>query len=149
MVIADDDLYKRSLTWHLQKGDGQYFNIRWLKRRVMRFLIGVNGTSPHIDNTDRISVSFGANYDVTIRIVMRTTYVMSGAFPNGFGCNGMMPGTPFFQGAKQLVGPVTPNSIVTTFEPYAPLAYAERLEQAVEAGILELPFQFRFNVYVG
>ena len=101
LVIADDDFYKRTLTWHFQKGDGKYFNIRWLKRRVKRFLIGVNGTSPHIDNTDRISVLFGPNWGVTIRIMMRTTFVMSGAFPNGFGCNGLMPGTPFFQGRSR------------------------------------------------
>ena len=149
VTLADDDFYKRGLTWHLQKGDGKYFNVRWLKRRVMRFLTGTDGTSPHIDNTWRISISFGANWGVTIRIVMRKTFVMSGAFPNGFGCNGMAPGTPFFQGPRAQWGRVTPNSIVTTFETYPTVPYADRLEQAVAAGILELPFQFRWRLYIG
>ena len=41
IVVADDDTYRRCLTWHYQKGDGKYFNIRWLKRRVMRFERGL------------------------------------------------------------------------------------------------------------
>ena len=149
VLIVDDDFYKRTLTWHFQKGDGKYFNIRWLKRRVMRFLIGVNGTCPHIDNTDRISILFGPNWGATIRIKMRQMTMIGGAFPNGFGCNGLIPGAPFFSGPEQIVGPVVPNSIVSTFEPYAPLPYAGRFEQAVAAGILELPFQWRWNVYIG
>ena len=39
-----DDIFKRIMTWHLYLGDGKQFTTRWLKRRVMRFLIGVNGT---------------------------------------------------------------------------------------------------------
>jgi hypothetical protein len=148
-LTADDDFFKRTLTWHFQKGDGKYFNIRWLKRRVMRFLIGAQGTCPHIDNTDRISIKFGPNWGCTIHIVTKEVRVESGAFPNGFGPNGLMPGAPFFSGAPVLVGSVTPNALVSDFDQLPPVDYADRLEQAVIAGILELPFQFRFNVFVG
>ena len=142
VMTADDDFYKRTLTWHFQKGDGKYFNTRWLKRRVMRFLVGVNGTSPHIDNTDRISIKFGPNWGVTIHIIMKDVTVESGAFPNGFGPNGLMPGAPFFSGSpRQLVGPVTPNALVSDFVAIPSLIdYVDRLEQAVIAGILETAF---------
>ena len=42
--IADDDIYRRVLTWWLWRGDGPYMNVTWLKRRVMRFLSGANGS---------------------------------------------------------------------------------------------------------
>lgn len=38
-----DDVFQRILTWDFFKGDGNRFCIRWLKRRVMRFLVGTNG----------------------------------------------------------------------------------------------------------
>jgi hypothetical protein len=63
-----DDIYKRLLTWHFYKGDGKYFNIRWLKRRIMRFLIGANGTAPNIDQTYQVNVTFAAGNVVNITI---------------------------------------------------------------------------------
>lgn len=42
----DDDSYQRILTWNFYKGDGKRFCMRWLKRRVMRFLIGTHGLDP-------------------------------------------------------------------------------------------------------
>ena len=144
--VANDDLYKRCATWHLQKGDGRYFNVRWLKRRVWRFLIGVNGASPHIDSTDRISVEFGDDYAVTIRIIMGQRVVTGGAMPNRFGPNGVIDNKR--RGPSGLK-PVPLNSIFWVFETFPPLQYASQLQEAVEAGVLELPFQFRFNVVVG
>jgi hypothetical protein len=49
---TNDDVYQRILTWHLFKGDGNQFNVRWLKRRIMRFLVGSNGIDPEpwLDN---------------------------------------------------------------------------------------------------
>ncbi len=61
-----DDIYKRILTWHLYAGDGKVFNIRWLKRRIMRFLYGVNGTDCIIDQTYQVSVSFSSGHTVNI-----------------------------------------------------------------------------------
>lgn len=60
-----DDVFKRILTWSLFKADGKNFNMRWIKRRVMRFLVGVNGIDPvpgtpgfvvGTENTQAISV---------------------------------------------------------------------------------------------
>jgi hypothetical protein len=42
----NDDVAKRILTWDFYKGDGKHFSVRWLKRRVMRFLAGTDGLDP-------------------------------------------------------------------------------------------------------
>lgn len=47
-----DDMLQRILTWHFYKGDGKRFCIRWLKRRIMRFLLGTNGIDPQPTNPD-------------------------------------------------------------------------------------------------
>jgi hypothetical protein len=71
-----DDIFKRIITWNFYKGDGKIFNIRWLKRRIARFLAGVNGTD-YTGETYQISVSFtGANI-VNVKITsgsLETTY---------------------------------------------------------------------------
>lgn len=66
---ATDDIFKRVITWRYYKGDGQVFSVRWLKRRIMRFLTGVNGTDPGIDQTYDVSVAFGAGNTCTITIL--------------------------------------------------------------------------------
>jgi hypothetical protein len=40
---VDDDIYKRVLTWWFYRGDGKNMSVDWIKRRVTRFLYGVNG----------------------------------------------------------------------------------------------------------
>lgn len=75
-VAVSDDMLKRLLTWHFYKGDGKVFNVRWLKRRIMRFLIGTNGTAPDIDQTNQISVTFGSGNAVTITM---PTYPLANA----------------------------------------------------------------------
>jgi hypothetical protein len=67
-ILSSDDAYKRILTWMNYRGDGWYSNPEWLKRRVKRFIVGVNGAAPFIDNTDEISVQFGPSNSVTITI---------------------------------------------------------------------------------
>ena len=52
-----DDIYLRCIMWHVWKGDGFQFTIEWLKRRVCRFLYGINFNPSDIY---RISVSFGS-----------------------------------------------------------------------------------------
>jgi hypothetical protein len=65
---TNDDVYRRCLTWHFWKGDGKYFAVRWLKRRVMRFLTGVDGTGGMTDETYQIGVTFGVYPQATIII---------------------------------------------------------------------------------
>lgn len=59
-VIANDDIYKRVLTWNLYRGDGQVFTIGWLKNRISRFINGANGADfPVLNDPPSISVSNG------------------------------------------------------------------------------------------
>lgn len=75
-LITTDDVFKRILTWNLYRGDGKIFNATWLKRRVLRFLNGLNGTDPGIDQTYLVSVTY-SGYAITIDL---TNYVT--AFPS-------------------------------------------------------------------
>jgi len=128
---VNDDFFKRLLTWHLYKGDGKYFTIRWLKRRVMRFLIGTNGISPDIDQTYQISVTFEAGNIATIRFIDSLTAIVSGALFNLEEFN-----TTQFNALH----------IVTTM--LTPLPNRQIFHDAVLSGSLELPFQYTWNVIV-
>jgi hypothetical protein len=66
VTVTTDDIFKRIMTWRLYRGDGKTFNVKWLKRRIMRFLNGPNGTDPIIDNTYAVSVSFAAHRTLNI-----------------------------------------------------------------------------------
>lgn len=52
-----DDYFKRILTWNFYKGDGFQFSVEWLKRRIARFIHGVDGTDPQLENTYDVSVT--------------------------------------------------------------------------------------------
>ena len=77
--FASDDLYKRTLTWNLYKGDGKNFSMSWLKKRIGRFLLGSNGTdvSP-LNGAPSIIVSNGvftvSFYSSTIFSNMQALY---------------------------------------------------------------------------
>ena len=47
-IAASDDIYKRTLTWNLYRGDGQVFNMQWLKNHVARFIAGTNGSDVEV-----------------------------------------------------------------------------------------------------
>jgi hypothetical protein len=94
--VTSDDYYKRILTWLFYKGDGKVFNVRWLKRRVERFLYGLNGIDPGVVTT----------YDVSVVFTGRTAVTIS----------------------------VPPSDAATI------------LQAAVQAGVLELPFQITWTV---
>jgi hypothetical protein len=66
--IVDDDIFKRILTWNFYKGDGFQYTTSWLKRRVKRFLLGIDGVDFPIDQTYNISVVYSSNNTITITI---------------------------------------------------------------------------------
>ena len=55
-TATTDDSYRRCITWAFYKGDGKTFSPTWLKRRINRFLNGVNGTDVPNDTTFGVSV---------------------------------------------------------------------------------------------
>lgn len=91
-----DDIYKRCLTWHFYKGDGKTCTIPWLKRRLMRFLLGTNGTAPNIDSTTPISLTFGSG-EIFVTITRTATSTFSDAIADALQ-SGILSGaleTPF------------------------------------------------------
>lgn len=75
--LTSDDIYKRILTWHFYKSDGRQFNIAWLKRRLKRFLKGVNGTDlvPG-DDTYNVSIDITGPDAATITLPNNPTAVI-------------------------------------------------------------------------
>ena len=134
ITVTNDDFFKRILTWHFFKGDGKTFNVQWLKRRVMRFLIGVNGSAPHIDYTPQISVTFGPGNEATIAIIEATFKVTSSSAFGGllFGSNK----SALFghQALTVMPLPFVPNAVI--------------FQEAVNTGALELPFQYFWNTEI-
>lgn len=55
--IANDDIYKRVLTWILYQGDGHQISIPWMKKRVARFIYGANGSDVSIDQIQFVSIN--------------------------------------------------------------------------------------------
>jgi len=66
--IVNDDIFKRIMTWNFYKGDGFQYTTEWLKRRIKRFLFGLNGVDFPIDNTYEISVTYTAPNTINIHI---------------------------------------------------------------------------------
>lgn len=133
VTVTTDDIFKRIITWNFYKGDGNVFNVRWLKRRIMRFLIGIDGTAPNVDQTYIISVTFGSGI-IAVRITVGTRRVTGGMMFNRFGFN-----RPFFPY----------NSLQTSFTPGpTQLPNEEVLKEALESGALQVPFQYQVIVEV-
>jgi hypothetical protein len=66
ITVTTDDIFKRIMTWRLYRGDGKTFNLEWLKRRIMRFLLGDNGTDPGITNTYQVSAFYASRFQIDI-----------------------------------------------------------------------------------
>jgi len=130
VTVTTDDIFKRIVTWRFYKGDGNTFNIRWLKRRIVRFLIGADGAAPNVDSTYNISVTYGPGI-ISIRIAPDTRTILGGALFNRTGFN-VMPTAAY-------------NDLVTkaNFVPN-PYQYAPQLQEAMNSGVLLLPFQYKF-----
>lgn len=127
-----DDLYRRCLTWHFFKGDGRVFNVTYLKKRIMRWLTGVDGTNPGIDQTYRISVSFGLCCQVNITLVRYRSRLVRNSRYNTFRYNT----TRYNDSAVEV------TIIADPFE------FGRQLKEAIEQGVLELPFQYSYIIKI-
>lgn len=65
---ANDDFYKRVITWMIYLGDGRYFNLMTLRKRIARFLYGVNGTDISLSQTQNVSINFSSPVELAITI---------------------------------------------------------------------------------
>lgn len=55
-ISVNDDFFRRILTWNLYRGDGEFVSPVWLKRRINRFLYGVDGQDIINNTTFYISI---------------------------------------------------------------------------------------------
>jgi hypothetical protein len=124
-VLADDDVYKRVITWHHWKGDGDVFSVRTLKRRIMRFL-----TNTRVDQTYQVSISFGLNRQVNITIYQNSFIP---AHPSGILNDGEL-------NSFEINGLSGQHLALTKFD------LAETFKTAILTGALEFPFQFQTPV---
>ena len=127
-TAVSDDVFQRVISWHFFKADGKQFDVRWLKRRIMRFLAGRNGTDPGINQTYQISVRFAGAGVVDINVYTAIAITGPGAVYNSGAFNSF---------AYNNMGLIIRQYVDTTLAPI--------LKQAIDAGVLELPFQ---NTYV-
>jgi hypothetical protein len=127
-----------------------------MKRRIWRFLYGVNGTSPEvvppgtgdssIADTEQISLSIGVNRNITIRFILGHRTVTGGALLNMFGPNGFGPASGV--SPPEYVD-IQLNDLDTTYKPYLPLPYMTIFKEALDSGVLEVPYQYNFTCHIG
>jgi hypothetical protein len=131
ITATSDDFYRRIATWNFYKGDGKVVNVRWLKRRIMRFLLGANGIDVNPNTTYQVSVTFGLDGQVNITLVKGRRTVTGGAVPGRFAPNTKRP-----------------NELDSFYTNIVPLQNGSILKEAIDSGVLQLPFQFTYVVNV-
>lgn len=121
-VVVSDDLFKRIMTWNFYKGDGFNFTIPWLKRRIMRFLTGIDGVDVVNDQRWSISVLFSGS-GASISVVKGYRKLTSSSLYNTYTFNSRA----FNQKTSVLIKS-------TNYE------YASLFKQAFDSGLLHMPF---------
>jgi hypothetical protein len=77
VTVTSDDIYKRIITWHFYKGDGKNVSAPWMKRRVARFLYGINGAD-YQQPASNISIMFTPSGQMTITILSGIAQIGNG-----------------------------------------------------------------------
>lgn len=134
-----DDVFKRILTWYTYKGDGKQFNVRWIKRRVERFLSGTDGgggnsaagspSTPQMyppDNTYEVGVTFGTDGQININLQTVVRHSTGGALYNVAPYNAF----PF--------NDFETEAVALPSNPMYPI-----FKSAVDSGVLAFPFQLQ------
>jgi hypothetical protein len=123
--MATDDLYKRTLTWYAYLGDGRQMSIQWLRRRVARFIYGVNGTDVTADYFSKISIT-------------QPALAFSAAF-----------GTPPYNTQAYATRKSRKIPAARALQIILPAGQiSEQFKILLDAGYLALPFQVRFTVVI-
>jgi hypothetical protein len=69
-VVADDDFYKRTITWAAYLGDGRVCSVATLRRRIARFLYGVAGGDITIDEAQNVNIAVQTSPSVAYVITL-------------------------------------------------------------------------------
>lgn len=67
-TLANDDYYKRVLTWCTYVGDGRFCNFQVLRKRIARFLFGANGGDITISQAQAVSVAVQGGTAISVAI---------------------------------------------------------------------------------
>lgn len=129
--LTTDDTYKRIGTWYKWLGDGKQFNVRWIKRRVKRFLTGTDGSAGDTEETYDIGVTFGPNGEININLQSTRRFSTFGAMMNVGVMNGFA------------MDEFDTTAIQVPISPFVPI-----FKSAVESGALAFPFQLTPTVNV-
>lgn len=129
-VVVSDDLFKRIMTWNFYKGDGFYFTIPWLKRRIMRFLTGVDGVDIVNDQHWSVSVLF-SDGGTSITIMKGYRQLTDSSLYNTIEYNTR----EYDQNDSILIKS-------TSYE------FAELFKQAFDSGLLHMPFYQSVSVTI-
>lgn len=129
-VVVSDDLFKRIMTWNFYKGDGFYFSIPWIKRRILRFLLGINGTDILNDQRWSISIQF-VDGGIVISIYKGRRQFTRSAIYNASAYN-----------SRKYNQKDTAFVITEDFE------FAIFFKQAMDSGLLHMPFYQSITVEV-
>jgi len=154
-TLANDDIYQRVITWQYYKGDGQVFNFDWLKRRIIRFLYGINGNDVEIASLWGIDITVITNA-ITININTAQLYNSKinslGLITYGVGFYNIQSaslGNPAI--ASSAIGSdyQAPETTVSTV-PLDPsvLVAANIFKNSIATPVLPLPFQFTYAVNI-
>lgn len=120
-LVASDDIYRRVMTWFLFRGDGVQMSVEWVRRRIARFLFGVNGTD----------IDVGLIINVSVYPISRFAYgAIDSVSVNRLGMNTFIGGRP---------------SDVTIILP-ASNPFSATFQNLFNAGLLPLPFQVNFTI---
>ena len=141
VTSVSDDVFQRVITWHFFKGDGKYFTIDWLKRRIYRFLYGTNGTDAVAPYTNQISVEFGIANQINVTIISGLRVLTQSATLNSLYKDRAKQG--FVMNGRCL------NQGSSTFFTFTEPAFARIFKEAVDCGVLEMPFQYSVVVVIG
>ena len=128
--IASDDIYKRLMTWILYRGDGVQMTMQWLRRRVARFIYGVNGTDIDVGMLQNVSIS--ATGGTTSNIIAGT---------NSAATNSMATNS-----ATAKTGSSAPSSIYNITIPNLPTS--QSFSVLFKAGLIPFPLQMQFEVTI-
>ena len=121
--VANDDIYKRTLTWFLYRGDGVQMSVEWLRRRITRFLYGVDGT------------------DIDVGLIVNVSIEVSSSFRKG------AYNTTFYNtiAYDSLSGPLNHQAIITVPN----TTFGQTFQSLFNAAILPTPFQMTYSVELG
>lgn len=121
--IVNDDIYKRILTWHTYRGDGYQMSLPWLRKRVARFIYGVNGADIPVGDIYNISVQTPPYTPAgALNTVAMNTLAMNGFYTRNYE-------------VKHAIQITVPNNSI-----------GQAFQILLQENYLAVPFQIKFSV---